>query len=178
MSEEKILEPNPKDVLGGRGAAARKHQGNIDYSRLLHENRDDYVNAKKGYKKDVLNKIIASIEDGGGRFLDKHNEHDPYWIVMNKEKVHAKVSQGLRDLRPSGGSVAVKKRSGPKPGVAKPTARSASNAVGGRGSFPNNGTLPGQPRRLSFAERVKLLQQEELRAANGGKDDDGSSDEQ
>ncbi|KAL3920166.1 MAG: hypothetical protein SGILL_003403 [Bacillariaceae sp.] len=177
MSDEtKIFEPNPQDVLGGRGAGARKHPANVAYNKRLHEHYREYVDAKKGSKKDVVKKVIAFVEDNGGRFLDKHNESDDFWIVMSKERVVAKVSQGIRDLRVVGEGTVAKKRSVPKP-RARP-----GNSIAGKGNgilsrkFPDNGTLPGQPRRLSFSERVKLLQQEQMRAMNGHSDN-GSSDD-
>ena len=151
------------------------------YNSLLHENYRDYVNARKGSKKDVLKKIVAAIEEGGGRFLDKHNDKDSHWVVMSKEKVYTKVSQGIRDLRVAGDSAATKKKPGPKPKTS-PMSMGLKRRFDPKKSsilqrkFPDNGTLPGQPRRLSFAERVKLLEREQRRAMNGGSDNSDDED--
>jgi hypothetical protein len=184
----KISDPNPQDVLSGRGSGARKHPGNVRYNQLLHEYHRDYVNSPKGTKRDIVFRILAAVNEGGGRFLDKQSESDSYWIEMNKEKVYAKVSQGIRDLRVTGPGVPAKK---PNVTKAKEAERASRDGVGRPGRFdpaksalftqrfPNNGTLPGQPRRLSFSERVKLLQQQQMKAMKGGSDDDdddGSDD--
>lgn len=225
------------------------------YNDLLRDGYDEYTNAKKGTKLDIVRRIVVEIRDErGGRFLEKLVGGGNYYIDIGNERALNKTAQAFRDMRvaetngtavtpppadgtaprgkdggrtglppapSSSSSVAVPKASALPP-TTKPTAGGASSGscpargvntsasvqrpatknaaqptLPRRGLLPSSisgnikgsalsaaavaaararastyGTLPGQPRRLSFSERVKLLHQQR----RGGSDDDSDDD--
>mmetsp|Transcript_21195 Transcript_21195/g.37308 ORF Transcript_21195/g.37308 Transcript_21195/m.37308 type:complete len:324 (+) Transcript_21195:211-1182(+) len=185
-SQDIILQPNSADVLCGRGRAIRFHPGNLLYNKLLKDYYDEYTQAKKGTKLDIVKRIVHSIqnqEDGGrGRFLEKLTGGGSYYMEVDEERAMNKIAQGFRDLRVSKEGTKQKKRKQPLTTAALsigkaslPTKRSPTSLVSAaaRRGLPGSLTASdGQPRRLSFTERVKLLQQQQKRAAEKDSDED------
>jgi hypothetical protein len=250
IEQDIVFKPNDADVLCGRGRAIRLHPGNQVYNRLLREGYEEYSNAKKGTKLDIVRRIVVEIRDErGGRFLERLVGGGTYYIDIGNERAMNKTAQAFRDMRvaetngtsgmigggsppseeitddrnaddggpslanssingmangpvSSNSSSLAKKGTSSSSAVRKPTAvkNNASptlsrrpllhnNGVQSRGSAllaaaaakakasTNGGTLPGQPRRLSFSERVKLLHQQRTQEGSDDEDDDNDEDE-
>jgi hypothetical protein len=91
-----ITEPSSSDVLCGRGMAIRSWEGNQKYIKLINDLREDYENAKKGHKMDVVKRVLDAVQNETGRFLQKKGE---FWVEIEEEKAAFKTSQAFRDLR-------------------------------------------------------------------------------
>lgn len=244
-----VFKPKDADVLCGRGRAIRLHPGNQVYNRLLREGYEEYSNAKKGTKLDIVRRIVVEIRDErGGRFLERLVGGGTYFIDIGNERAMNKTAQAFRDMRvaETNGTIGsgsplsddmnddntsdvgttsslmsssikgqafkstIAKRSIASPTVRRPVGKSNTtlptfsrrvplinsnkSKTGNQGGPSNTGSallaaaaakakasgpLPGQPRRLSFSERLKLLdeQQRKQQEQRGSDDDDDSDDD-
>lgn len=243
-----VFTPKDVDVLCGRGRAIRLHPGNQVYNRLLREGYEEYTNAKKGTKLDIVRRIVVEIRDErGGRFLERLVGGGTYFIDIGNERAMNKTAQAFRDMRvaetngtldigcpttfddvnddvangdvdgvtpssaingpASSSSLAKKSMAVSSSSVRRPagTTNTAVPTFFRRGPLLNNrkktgsqggsstgsallaaaaakakaaGPLPGQPRRLSFSERIKLLnEQQRKQQRKKGSDDDDSDDD-
>ena len=91
-----IREPGKNDGLGGRGRAIRLHEGNQRFIRLINGMRLEYESAPKGRKMDVVRRVVDTIHNEHGRFLQKKGSA---WEEAGLEKAIIKTSQAFRDLR-------------------------------------------------------------------------------
>jgi len=189
-----FLTATPKDVVGGRGKNTRLHPGNLFYSNLLKESYEEYKDAPKGSKVDICKKIIAMVAEQGGRFLEKASSSSlssssSDYVELGEDRAVAKIAQGFRDLRvvkegsrsharkviQAHKSAAVAAAKVVRPGKeARPTVGVAS----AKSPVKENRTIPGQPRRLSFTERVKLFQKEQEKLMRKQNGDDATSSEE
>lgn len=103
-----IKDPRRQDVLCGRGRPIREHEGNIRYTKMIHDMRQEYENAPNGRKLDVVRKLIHTIQNDQGRFLHKKGD---LWVELEAEKVIVKTSQAFRDLRTEESTATVSKSS-------------------------------------------------------------------
>ncbi len=72
--------PQPRDVLCGRGISCHEHQGNKLLRQLIDRNLRRYAIAdSKSDKSSILREIIRSILQEGGRFLKKDSETESYY---------------------------------------------------------------------------------------------------
>ncbi|KAG7337632.1 hypothetical protein IV203_030989 [Nitzschia inconspicua] len=190
-SSSTILSPSPNDVVGGRGKNTRLHPGNLFYTQLLKNCYEEYKEAPKGTKVDICKKIISIVAEHGGRFLEKAlSSASSIYIELEEDRAIAKVAQGFRDLKVSKeGSrseaakalasisettTAVKSKAGLSTIVARPIKRSKTSLP----KAAHNATLPNQPRRLSFTERLKLFQKEQEKLMQRQRGDGTSSEEE
>ena len=84
------------DVLFGRGNRTKNYTGNIRFREIVKANRIDYNMSDTYQKRAVVNSVIHSVEEAGGRFLEMDDGADQ-WRVVDVKKVRRKVSQALRD---------------------------------------------------------------------------------
>jgi hypothetical protein len=106
-----ITEPQPFDVLCGRGGESNNARGNIQYRRLVKSYQKLYVDATRRIKPKIAQCIVFSVRQAGGRFLkrvevtDKADKKDgssasPGWIDVGNVKAREKTSQALRENAP------------------------------------------------------------------------------
>jgi hypothetical protein len=187
-----LLTATPKDVVGGRGKNTRLHPGNLFYSKLLKESYEEYKDAPKGSKVDICKKIIAMVAEQGGRFLEKASSSSSSssdYVELGEDRAIAKIAQGFRDLRvvkegsrsharkviQAHKSAAVAAAKVGRPGK---EARTSVGVASAKSPVKGNGAVPGQPRRLSFTERVKLFQKEQEKLTRRQNGDEVTSSEE
>ena len=102
-----IMEPNPNDVLCGRGGRINAHAGNIQFRTIIQEHKNEYLakTVKKLEKAYIAAKIVHRIRtmNPPGRFL-KQDDDTGLWFEIGDAKAIKKTGQALRedapDLRP------------------------------------------------------------------------------
>ena len=94
----------PLDVICGRDSFAVNHPGTISYKEMVRSHRSAYQRATKRMdKKLITEKIIELVHARGGRFMVE--QENGVWVEQNPEKVHDKVSHGLRSIPSSHGTI-------------------------------------------------------------------------
>lgn len=93
-----ITNPNDNDVLVGTG----KRCYNIGNKRLraqVKELSEAYENASKDERKELMESVIASVLETGGRFLkeDKDDDWNVVWILMPRIEIRKNVAQAFRN---------------------------------------------------------------------------------
>jgi hypothetical protein len=93
--------PQKEDILLGRHREAYGHPGNRRFRFLISSYSDDYQNARaRDTKTGIIQKIVASIQKYGGRFLRRDEQTDMWCDVCDDYKyVHEKVSHALRQKK-------------------------------------------------------------------------------
>jgi hypothetical protein len=78
-----IENPEPNDVLSGRGGRINIHLGNVRFRDVVSSYKKQYVDVrtKKGEKANIAANIVAMIRSKGGRFL-KQDDTSCYWYGM------------------------------------------------------------------------------------------------
>jgi len=91
-------EPTPNDVVSGRGGAANHHEGNKPYWRLIlkHRNEYKYCGHDNFKKNDIAMKVIKSVREKHGRFLQREASNGR-WFRIPEKVIMDKVKQALRD---------------------------------------------------------------------------------
>jgi hypothetical protein len=115
-----IGHPSPYDVLCGKGGEANNHEGNKRYLKLAEANKGNYRRARKGDKKQLSQKIVNWVNNGGhiystakaaweippnkqtnlvrpphlGRFIKKSTIND-LWYEIDNCSACRKVSQAF-----------------------------------------------------------------------------------
>ena len=83
-----------QDVICGRDSFAKGHPGNIKYTKLIRSFRPKYkLTKKREAKKAITETIIRLVHESGGRFIVEKNG---VWVEQDADKIHDKVSHGLR----------------------------------------------------------------------------------
>jgi len=93
--DEVEFEPTDDDVLFGRGGFANKHPGNIRFREKALELRRVYERSSKDEKYHISQKLVKSVIDEGGRFLEKGK--DEKWHPVIGNGMRNKASQALRE---------------------------------------------------------------------------------
>ena len=93
-----ITNPNDNDVLVGTG----KRYNNIGNKRLrvqVKEFSKAYHIGSSDERKALVDYIINSIQESGGRFLTEHNVDDwnVFWNEMSRDQIRIKVTQAFRN---------------------------------------------------------------------------------
>jgi hypothetical protein len=91
------LEPQPCDVLFGRGKPFQTHPGNIYFLSLIDTQRGAYDIAGRGMKKEITSRIILLVKESSGRFLKK--ETNVGWIEVEDHVARLKASTAFRTWR-------------------------------------------------------------------------------
>ena len=115
-SSSRTLQPNPNDVLLGRGRNSCQHPGNTNFRKLVAANRPTYAHLTKKQKMMVARQIVDIIHhtDPPGRFLARENgssktgsplssssSSSAYWVDVGLPRSLEKTSQALRDRHSS-----------------------------------------------------------------------------
>jgi hypothetical protein len=87
------IDRTPNDILCGRGQPFQVWEGNRTMHRLVNSYRDDYLNARRAEKPQIIKKIIQELRDGGSRFLRPHGDR---WVEVDEESVYHKISHVMR----------------------------------------------------------------------------------
>lgn len=147
-----IADPNPNDVLCGRGGRINAHEGNVQFRDIVAANKKEYLakTTKKLEKAHIAARIVEVIRtmDPPGRFL-KEDSDTGMWFDIGDAKAIKKAGQALRedapDIRQDGGSdeEGTPKKTSPK--APKKPATGTSKPPGGR-AVPTSGRGAQQQR--------------------------------
>ena len=88
--------PSLNDVLFGRGKRAQNHIGNMQLRNIVDQYRERYDATRKKLKPQIAAEVIAVIQKGGGRFLQKEKFG---WVEVSQEVALRKVLHTFRSLR-------------------------------------------------------------------------------
>jgi len=101
MSEKSVIPSNdsigPNDVLLGRGGKTNSHVGNQRFRTIVTEHQTEYLNARKCDKILIARKIVATVQQRGGRFLKRSSGGSCVWELVDDKKAQLKTSQALRE---------------------------------------------------------------------------------
>jgi hypothetical protein len=86
--------PGRHDVLFGRGTPFHQHTGNIQMRQLVDYYVDGYRPGPRFKKKELVDKVISSIQNANGRFLERRR--DGWWVEVSTRTVHEKVTSSFR----------------------------------------------------------------------------------
>lgn len=103
-SSKSILTPGENDIIFGRGKSANTHPGNIRYRELVEKNKPLYhaLGRSNTKKKAFTLKLLQTIKDYGGRFLELDDVKTGEYCEVSDDKAREKISQRLREpTRPS-----------------------------------------------------------------------------
>jgi len=101
-----IKNPNPQDVLCGRGAPVTFHPGNATFRDLIERSQAEYLCAKRSDKPQIATFILDEIKSLGGRFLKKSRDRTKkgrshvMWEELDDYKAYERVCHGLREGAP------------------------------------------------------------------------------
>ena len=97
-TKKKIISPNINDIVSGRGSGSNRHEGNLQFRKLIRDNKQLYLSRTKNEKMLVARDIYYTIEsmDPPGRFLQKNPETNA-WFEIGKDRALEKISQALRE---------------------------------------------------------------------------------
>jgi hypothetical protein len=87
-----ITSPGPADVICGTDKESQRHVGNVDYQKLVKQQRDLYQQSQTE-KANITRGIIAQVHANGGRFLKWENGT---WQEINEQATYDKVQHALR----------------------------------------------------------------------------------
>lgn len=88
--------PSLNDVLFGRGKRVQNHIGNMQLRSILEKYQERYDATRKKLKPQIAAEVIAVIQKGGGRFLQKEKFG---WREVSQEVALRKVLHTFRSLR-------------------------------------------------------------------------------
>ncbi|KAG7349388.1 hypothetical protein IV203_011985 [Nitzschia inconspicua] len=99
---EFVTDPQPSDVLSGRGGATNSHSGNRAFRSLVKKYQGQYLKAKKKDKPAVAAEVVEKVREAGGRFLRRHHVTNKgvMWVDIGDEKAREKTCQALREGAP------------------------------------------------------------------------------
>ena len=96
---KQIVVPSRMDVLFGRGTPLQSHVGNMRLIDLIEEDLEKYFSSsKKAGKAAVVNSLIKTINNEGGRFLKQ--SRDGVWEEVDDSSAFDKVGHGFRNHKP------------------------------------------------------------------------------
>ena len=96
-----ITEPNPNDVLSGRGGRINSHTGNLQFRQLVNQYKHEYLSkqTKKLDKVKIAGGIVQTIRtmNPPGRFLKQQDKGKDNWVEIGDEKARKKAGQAMRE---------------------------------------------------------------------------------
>lgn len=104
----RIRQPNPQDVLSGRGGGINSHPGNKAFRQWISERKEKYNLARnKKDKTTVATEVVRQVQQQNppGRFLTKDTSviggnGGHWWIEVDETRALAKITQALREGAP------------------------------------------------------------------------------
>jgi len=99
---QRIRTPSASDILLGRGGSINNHPGNQVFREWVKARREDYNLApNKVEKMKIARKVMDSVHNAGGRFLQKDPSTSAHWWVeVDETRALAKTAQALREGAP------------------------------------------------------------------------------
>lgn len=94
-------EPNPRDVLLGRGKRFQNHYGNKAFRKACEIYKDEYDNAGKKRKREFARRLAEKLNASGARFLKLAPNSHTLWVESEIEEAETTVMQLFRSLRKS-----------------------------------------------------------------------------
>jgi hypothetical protein len=95
-----IRNPNPADVIAGRGGSVNSHPGNVQFREWVADRKTAYNLAMSKERKAVICRdVIQLVQAAGGRFLGR-DKNTSFWLELDDERIMAKTSQALREGAP------------------------------------------------------------------------------
>jgi hypothetical protein len=94
----RLEQPEPKDVLFGRGRGFQEHPGNLRMLEIIDKYRKAYKDQKRNKKQEFVVAVYEEITKDGVRFLKKHEEGSP-WVRVSIPVALEKISHTLRGRR-------------------------------------------------------------------------------
>jgi hypothetical protein len=97
-----VKTPGYRDILLGRGRGIQTANGNYLMRQIVASHRTKYCSLmrqdRRKYSEAVLEEVLAT----GARFLQRTEcDEGEYWVPVDREAAHDKVSHSLREKRPS-----------------------------------------------------------------------------
>ncbi|EJK51919.1 hypothetical protein THAOC_28863 [Thalassiosira oceanica] len=86
------ITPTDLDVLRGRGGSMNKHPGNVRFRQEVEKFKSLYRTSSHAEKNGLSWKLLGTVRDYGGRFLEKDDKGE--WHETNENRARRKVSQG------------------------------------------------------------------------------------
>lgn len=102
--EQEVREPNPNDVLTGRGAHINLHPGNQRFRALCYAHKAIFDAANHAAKRRIATEIWSTCQTlYQSRFLSKQpsSRTDGPWIQQSSQKAIFKAAQTIRDYQRS-----------------------------------------------------------------------------
>ncbi|GKY94437.1 hypothetical protein MPSEU_000409500 [Mayamaea pseudoterrestris] len=99
------IQPQPQDVLSGRGGSINSHEGNTRFREWVRVRKNAYTMAKTKEDKAMVAKEVIDLvysQNPPGRFLhkDPSSAGSGWWFELDKDKILAKTAQALREGAP------------------------------------------------------------------------------
>ena len=92
------IDPQPIDVLCGRGRTAFKHEGNQRLRDQIIENALRFARASsKPEKSAIVRSVLKYVQSSGGRFLKRIKGATGMWQLATYIESRDRVSHALRD---------------------------------------------------------------------------------
>lgn len=88
---------NGNDVLFGRGGKTASHVGNVRFREECSLKARDYLVSKKALKSVIAKSVVKTVQERGGRFLERESCKSDLWIEVSDERAISKASQALRE---------------------------------------------------------------------------------
>jgi hypothetical protein len=152
-----VVDVQPNDVLLGRGSDVVKYSGNIEFRRLIHERKDEYVASVRHSQKDhIAREVLNVVVSKNGSFLRKVENPVEIkklkipesvmsaWVQVDEAIIVEKIKQAFRDSCKEGSSTEQNLRNvGKNNGIVN-----GSKAAGARNSkaLQEDNKLPGVSR--------------------------------
>lgn len=92
----KILFPNSKDVLMGRGRPFQQFVGNLDLAKIVAKHQVEYNESERNSKTKLTRRLVQVIKDGNGRFLKRDGIPDGGWVEVDDAQSREKIAHAFR----------------------------------------------------------------------------------
>uniref|UniRef100_A0A7R9ZNL5 DUF6824 domain-containing protein n=1 Tax=Craspedostauros australis TaxID=1486917 RepID=A0A7R9ZNL5_9STRA len=92
-------QPQPRDILLGRGRPYQKYPGNMDFAQLLQKRKTSYNDPlkTKSEKTELTKQLVKELRDAGVRFLKRDKSGD-WWQEVPDTVARERVAMSLRNL--------------------------------------------------------------------------------
>jgi hypothetical protein len=125
VNENQVDAPSSDDILLGRGRPFQSHPGNQRMLRLVNERKEEYQQLPRDKKRPLVEELLMTLCDGGGRFLKRAEDQDgkTFWAEVSHDVAFEKVCHALRtkNRKPA-------RHPSPKPDQSEPMLHLASSS--------------------------------------------------
>eukprot|EP00934_Nitzschia_sp_Nitz4_P006785 Nitzschia sp. Nitz4//scaffold158_size52425//4024//6426//NITZ4_006851-RA/size52425-processed-gene-0.45-mRNA-1//-1//CDS//3329537489//6775//frame0 len=97
MISDEEAQPQPQDVLCGRGREIMMHPGTKKFFHAIQKRAKDYKDVdEKGGKLEIVHEIMKEVFERNGRFIRRDIEHR--WLKVHFDKAEHKTGQIFRQM--------------------------------------------------------------------------------